>query len=155
MGRGGGTVVPDRKIEFPDTVRSRDTDNANTRASELRLQGNDTLLQYLEVRKYEGPEPKVPSSANGTGVTGQNANPANGAAVLVPPPADSRILVVYTAERAKELNEIRDRIQRRNPDFCAAFGSTCCGPGQRRRYGFDGKQRCREQHHRHDDRVGP
>ncbi|MBC7983261.1 MAG: hypothetical protein H7Y02_05330, partial [Candidatus Obscuribacterales bacterium] len=114
MDRNRGGSSPDRIVEFPQTVQPRSTTVETVRQGELRLKSGDTILLYLEIRKFDGPEPKIAPTPNF--VPGA---PTLAAAV----PAETRSPITYTAERTSELNEMRARIQRRNPYRLDTYGT--------------------------------
>ena len=101
MGGRGGNQRADQALQFPETVQPRRQDE---KKDETRLKGGDLLVLYVEVRKFEGPEPKVAPQTVGP----------NGIVIPSTPPAE-RAAVTYSAERTQELDEVRARIQRRNP----------------------------------------
>lgn len=111
LGRGGDARTTERTLEFPQLVQPRMQDDKAAMGDELRLKSGDTLLLYLEVRRFEGPEPKPMASV---GPDGQ---------VTSIPAADTRTPVSFSAERINELNEIRARIQRRNPYRLDTYGA--------------------------------
>lgn len=133
FGRGGsrsGVTSPDRKLEFPQTVQPREKEDEKEKLErERRLKGNDTLLIYLEVRKFEGLEElralqeKQAAQQNQSNslISGQPAPPpqpaptsqANRAPTLGP--QDDRAPIERTLERLSQLEDRRERIQRRNP----------------------------------------
>ncbi len=115
LGRGDRSGrTNDRSLDFPETVRPRSLDErADEEASQLK--SGDTLLLYLDVRKFEGPEPKPlipPGQVIPPGQGGMNSTPS--AQALAPVP-EGRTPVKFEPEREAQLNLMRERIQRRNP----------------------------------------
>lgn len=110
MGRGGTGRGTDKTLEFPETIKPRDV-TTQVDQKEQRLKSGDTLILYLEVRKFDGREPRV--GAPVVGPTG----------TVIPPPPETRAPVTYSTERTEELNRMRERIQRRNPFVLDNAGS--------------------------------
>jgi protein involved in polysaccharide export with SLBB domain len=111
MGRGGnGGGAADRPIAFPETVRPRNVTDTPAAQTDPRLKAGDTLLLYLDVRKFEGPEPKP------TAIPGPNGT-------LVPAPTEPRTPIEYSKERTDDLKVMRERIERRNPYRLDPYGS--------------------------------
>jgi len=105
LGRGGATTpATDRTLQFPDVVQPRVSESARD-ASDPRLNGGDTLLIYLEIRKFEGPEPRIPSPVTAP----------NGQQLPTMAPQSERTPKTFSPERTDELEKIRARVQRRNP----------------------------------------
>ena len=116
LGRGGAAgAIPDRTIEFPETVRPRDvTDDELTTDREPRLKAGDTLILYLDIRKYEGRAPRTtPPTVAPT--TGPVQTPATAPPMQAREQVEEREEIVRTVERTDALNLIRERIERRNP----------------------------------------
>lgn len=112
LGRGKGGATPDKDLQFPQTVQPRNT-NDEPQDGERRLKAGDTILLYLEIRKFDGREPRqVP----------QVTNPAMPGVQPAPLP-DTRPTITYSPERSTELNLSRERIQRRNPLLLDSSGS--------------------------------
>lgn len=113
LGRDGAAgAVPDRTLEFPETVRPREvSDQDEIRDGELRLKSGDTLLLYLNIRKYKGRAPKPAPAVATPGVQPIQA-----------PAPEPREPVTFTPERTEELDVIRQRIERRNPFVLDASG---------------------------------
>jgi polysaccharide export outer membrane protein len=111
-GNANGGVRSDRQVQFPNTVLPR---NANASSSsgnlpgqieEPRLKAEDTLLLSLEVRQYSGPDSTaIVPAAPAPQLQGIAPTPA-----LQPPPKIER-----TAEELGKLEDLRQRILRRNP----------------------------------------
>lgn len=109
---GGGTSGVNRPIEFPETVQRRNiADDDEARNEDKRLKSGDTLLLYLEIRKFDGPEPIRAAVAPVT----PPANSTIANTILPVAPTETRTPIVYTTERTAELETIRARVQRRNP----------------------------------------
>lgn len=122
-GRPSGSQSRGQPLEFPETVRPRLPHEPEERLQlgPPRLDAHDTVLLQLEVKEFQDqyrtprsqnvPMPvEVPEVAPGAaGSSGQAQQQAPQA-----PPA-SRQRIERTAEAQSRLNEIRDRIHRRNP----------------------------------------
>ena len=115
-GNASGGVRVDRQVQFPNTVLprnangSRSAGNLPDQDEEPRLKAEDTLLLSLEIRQYAGPDstailPSAPAQLLQPQAQGAAPTPA-----LQPPPKIER-----TVEERKKLDELRDRILRRNP----------------------------------------
>jgi polysaccharide biosynthesis/export protein len=134
LSRGGtsGSPIADRKIQFPETVRPRRDDDDDTDSPEFdrRLKAGDTLLLYLEIRKFESlddlralqqqqaAESMQASTPGGVALPGQqaaNPSPQSAQQSGASGQTDDRSQITHTTERLIELNEFRERIQRRNP----------------------------------------
>jgi polysaccharide export outer membrane protein len=104
-GQGGAnSATSERALQFPDVVQPRVTEPALD-ANDGRLNGGDTLLIYLEVRKFEGPEPRTPPQ---TMVPNGQGSPTTA-------PQPERTAKTFSPERTEALEKIRARVQRRNP----------------------------------------
>jgi protein involved in polysaccharide export with SLBB domain len=129
---GSAKVRADRQIKFPQTVQSRrdtddeDTDNLSRTGAVQRiprLKGNDTILLSLELRQYERLSSELEqtplseaSSSTQPAIPGRQALPRAGndqdnrESNLEKPRQLDR-----SEEEVQRLEELRDRILRRNP----------------------------------------
>ncbi len=137
LGRGGGALggpIADRPLNFPQTVKPRNVDDDSvTSERDRRLKAGDTLLLYLEIRKFEGQDDLRALQQRQSGQQalqqGQGAqNPQNPnqttpnkPGALVAPQAD-HAPILRTPERLMQLNDLRDRIQLHNPLRLDSFG---------------------------------
>ena len=110
LGSGaGGVERRNGQLQFPETVVPRDTSASALGPEQVlgepRFMAGDTLLLMLEIREFKGPDPVQPA----TTATGAPA------AQLVAPVGATRERIVRTADEVKDLEELRGRIQARNP----------------------------------------
>lgn len=136
-GRADG-VRRDRELEFPETVRRRverdddsdeytDVDSPEGRMRVQRaprLKGNDTILLNLEIREFQD-QRSIPPSKDESGIPQARGPrsisipsevqqvPLHPGGVQQPPVERERI--ERTEEARRQLQELRDRIHRRNP----------------------------------------
>lgn len=114
-------TIPDRQVEFPDTVRSRNMDlqNAGMGLQELqkpKLKGRDTLLLSLEIREFkdqqmtQGQAMQLAAGAQSQPST-QTQNQTTAASSPVQPPEK----IERTLEDLEKLTALREVILRRNP----------------------------------------
>ena len=104
LSKGGSGSKSDQQLSFPQTVQPRGVEQPKAEGGEDRLQPHDTILLYLEIRKFEGPSPRKSETSSAAGA--KSPAIAN---------AESRTPVTFTPERTAELEQIRDRIRLRNP----------------------------------------
>lgn len=136
-GSASGRPRPDRRLDFPETVRSRsqrdDEEEDDERLGgrmpkEPRLKGNDTVLLSLEIRQLERRAPEleererrereqnqgqlvpVQPAIPGRQPAQAGATPDNGSAA-----ADEQRRLQRTSEEVERLEDFRQRILRRNP----------------------------------------
>lgn len=121
-------VRTDRVVDFPQTVRPRDPTKEEdakrrTKDGRPRLSGDDTILIQLELKEYEDQRQPIPAAprAPTTPTVGANGGPVvpvttpsqqNG---TVQRPAEVRVPIVRPEHDKRRLEELRDRVHRRNP----------------------------------------
>jgi polysaccharide export outer membrane protein len=134
QGRRGQQVRTDRVVEFPQTVQPRVPDqeedpNRRTADGRPRLAGDDTVLIQLEIKRFEDQRLPLPpltqerttpgAASDMRAAAGQAPASARGAqqpqdGALQRPP-EERKPIVRTEQEQRRLEEIRDRVHRRNP----------------------------------------
>lgn len=115
--------IPDRALEFPELVRRQppqdraDLSQLMGTEAETRLKGGDSLLISLRLREFEEPAPlPAPASpsqqlpANAPAGAGEVRPGAQPAATAEPPKRIER-----TDAETQRLNDLRERVLRRNP----------------------------------------
>jgi protein involved in polysaccharide export with SLBB domain len=129
---GGGTrtplprtgVVSDRPLDFPQTVRPRQGDQTSERRPDMPLQsklkGGDTVLLSLEVRQFKRKAPEIEERERREQRLGsmQPSIPGRQPDTQAPPqPSDAQaqVRLERTPEEDARLQELRERVLRRNP----------------------------------------
>ena len=135
---GSGTresgVRSDRKLEFPQTVRPRDRDADDedgettvgadgTVQRKPRFKAGDTLLLSLEIRQYERKAPEIEeqerrerqSSARQPSIPGRSVQMPQVDTSAGQPSAEKQELLERSPEEQSRLQELRERVLRRNP----------------------------------------
>src|SRR5215510_6897518 len=120
-----GADRTDRKLTFPQTVMPRSAqEELRARQFEIepRLHAEDTVLLLLEIREFKGPDPvPVPLPVPMT-LPGQVGQPQVAQPTVVQPPPEPREKIVRSEDELTKLNDLRDRIQKRNPYRLDRFG---------------------------------
>ena len=128
-------VQSDRKLNFPDTVRPRSADaddedsqfGASTGVPRApRLKGGDTVLLTLEIRQFKRKAPEIEERERreqqartlqpaipGRQLPMQRSNDVPGAGN--PQQPESQELLERTADETSRLEDLRERVLRRNP----------------------------------------
>lgn len=135
-GRGKGVDKQDPKLTFPQTVLPRDAKEDERKIDELtgepRLRGEDTLILKLRIREQSGPDAPVLSAAQRmrqAQMAQQGQQQGGAGQQTTPPPVENQGLpaetgrpIERTPEEHKQLEDLRDRIERRNPYRLDKFG---------------------------------
>lgn len=123
----GGVDRRDKTLRFPDTVQPRTLEEQEALAREFgaerepRLRAEDTLLLLLQIREFKGPDPVVPPvSQQPPFVTGQQQVPQ--AVQPAPESPTPRERINRSEEELTRLEQLRERIQNRNPYRLDRFG---------------------------------
>lgn len=132
----GGSVRSDRKVDFPQTVRPRsdkddeDDEDAltiNGMPKVPRFKGGDTVLLSLEIRQLERRAPEIEERERRQREQAQQAQPAIPGRQLPTVPAaeprppsstqepENREQIERPVEETDRLEELRERVLRRNP----------------------------------------
>ncbi len=135
-GRRGQQVRTDRVVEFPQTVQPRivqeeEDPNRRTADGRPRLAGDDTILIQLELKRFEDQRLPIPPGTQvptvpSVGAATTNGRPGpQGAAnartaqqpqdAVAQRPPEVRVPIVRTEQDERRLQELRDRVHRRNP----------------------------------------
>ncbi len=153
MGGGGNSspsprsgVRSDRKLDFPQTVRPRrlsddefDPLDANGMQREPRLKGGDTILLTLEIRQFERQAPEIEErerrqqqqNAMQPGIPGRQLQLPVPEQPAKSPEAEQRELLERTPDELRQLEDLRERVMRRNPyklDKWGVLNSPDLGP---------------------------
>jgi protein involved in polysaccharide export with SLBB domain len=117
-------VVSDRPLDFPQTVRPRQRDQTIERGPDMPLQsklkGGDTVLLSLEVRQFKRKAPEIEERERREQRLGpmQPSIPGRQSDTqATPPPSDAQgqVRLERTPEEDARLQELRERVLRRNP----------------------------------------
>lgn len=126
----GGVDKQDRKLQFPETIQPRLAEDQEERKQtpfgEPLLRHDDTLILRLEIREFTGPDESAPTTAELAAQARfmQQVQPGQQTTVAQPQPQPSTALpstlaprtkIERTPEEIERLEELRDRIVRRNP----------------------------------------
>jgi polysaccharide export outer membrane protein len=134
-GSRSGRVRADREVEFPDTVRPRDPDRDRDDDDDAfttdengmrvqRLKANDVVLLSLEIRQFKRKAPEIEERERREqeAATRQPAIPGRAMPQMTDPAAgrqqaqeEQQEKVERTAEETSRLEELRERVLRRNP----------------------------------------
>lgn len=142
LGGGDSSVRSDRKLQFPQTVTPNRSSRTgmddeeqefdSTLQGEPRLKGDDTILLSIEVRVFEStnpeerirrpkdttgdvPQPTIPGKENnGQANTNTNGNGTGNRNADKSPPS-STVRIERNSDDDSRLQQIRERILRRNP----------------------------------------
>ncbi len=134
VSRGGSPrsgAATDRQLEFPPVIQPKQgSDEAEKWAREGRLKGGDTLLIYLELRKFDSQEDIRSLQQHQLQQAQQNQSTGSGPSSQpsAPTPAPisqdgQKAAIQRGPERLAQLEDLRDRIQRRNPFVLDANGA--------------------------------
>ncbi|WP_161813688.1 SLBB domain-containing protein [Steroidobacter agaridevorans] len=122
-------VVSDRPLEFPQTVRPRARDEETDGVGpdglprEPKLKGGDTVLLTLEVRQFKRKAPEIEErerreeqrGAGQPAIPGRQMTDPRMAGSQQPAEAQTQELLERTQEETVRLEELRERVLRRNP----------------------------------------
>lgn len=127
---GSGTVRPDRKMNFPQTVRPRaegdeeeGIDPKTGLPREPRLQGQDTVLLSLEIRQFQRRAPEIEERERREQLMVQPAIPGRLMTLpqgsvqqqKIPEQTEAPKRLDRAPEELTRLEDFRERVLRRNP----------------------------------------
>lgn len=130
-GLSGSDARSDRRLQFPQTVRPRSTEDGeldeDSRDRVPRLKGGDSVLLQLDVRRYKRRAPEIEererldrkqqqqSTVLQPAIPGRQVVVPQGASDKMKSDAEKEVLIERSVEDTTRLEEFRERVLRRNP----------------------------------------